>query len=31
MLKFVHHIQYVVNSRDEFVAYLEKNFGFKAR
>ncbi len=29
MLKFVHHIQYVVNSRDEFVAYMEKNFGLK--
>ena len=29
MLKFVHHIQYVVNSRDEFVAYMEKNFGIK--
>lgn len=29
MLKFVHHIQYVVESRDEFVAYMEKNFGLK--
>ena len=29
MLKFVHHIQYVINSRDEFVAYMEKNFGLK--
>ena len=29
MLKFVHHIQYVVNSRDEFVTYMEKNFGLK--
>jgi 4-hydroxyphenylpyruvate dioxygenase-like putative hemolysin len=29
MLKFVHHIQYVANSRDEFVAYMEKNFGLK--
>jgi 4-hydroxyphenylpyruvate dioxygenase-like putative hemolysin len=29
MLKFVHHIQYVVSSRDEFVAYIEKNFGLK--
>jgi hypothetical protein len=29
MLKFVHHIQYVVNNRDEFVAYMEKNFGLK--
>jgi methylmalonyl-CoA/ethylmalonyl-CoA epimerase len=29
MLKFVHHIQYVANSRDEFVDYMEKNFGLK--
>ena len=29
MFKFVHHIQYVVESRDEFVAYMEKNFGVK--
>ena len=29
MFKFVHHIQYVVNSRDEFVAYMEKTFGLK--
>ena len=29
MLKFVHHIQYVVNNRDEFVVYMEKNFGLK--
>jgi len=29
MLKFVHHIQYVVNNRDEFVGYMEKNFGLK--
>ncbi len=29
MLKFVHHIQYVANNRDEFVAYMEKNFGLK--
>ena len=29
MLKFVHHIQYVVTNRDEFVAYMDKNFGLK--
>jgi 4-hydroxyphenylpyruvate dioxygenase-like putative hemolysin len=29
MLKLVRHIQYVANSRDEFVAYMEKNFGLK--
>jgi len=29
MLKFVQHIQYVANSRDEFVTYMEKNFGLK--
>ena len=30
MLKFIHHIQYVVNSQDEFMAYMETNFGLKA-
>ena len=29
MFKFVHHIQYVVESRDQFVAYMDKNFGLK--
>ncbi len=29
MFKFVHHIQYVVESRDEFVAYMDKSFGLK--
>ena len=29
MLQFVHHVQYYVRNRDEFVAYMEKNFGLK--
>ena len=29
MLNFVHHVQYVVNSRDEMVTYLETSFGMK--
>ena len=30
MFKFVHHIQYVVAGRDEFVAYLDRNFAVKS-
>lgn len=29
MFKGVHHVHYVVHSRDEMVAYLEANFGMK--
>ena len=29
MLKFVHHVHYVVRNRDDMVAYLEKNFGMQ--
>lgn len=29
MFKFVHHVSYFVRSRDEFVSYMEKNFGMK--
>jgi len=29
MLKYVHHVHYVVENRDEMVEYLEKNFGIK--
>lgn len=29
MLKFVHHVHYVVEDRDVMVAYLEKTFGIK--
>lgn len=29
MLKFVHHVHYIVRSRDEMVEYFERNFGMK--
>ena len=29
MLKFVHHIEYVVHDRDAMVEYFEKTFGMK--
>ena len=29
MFKYVHHIRFVVRSRDEFVAYMEANFGME--
>lgn len=29
MLKYLHHVHYVVENLDEFVAYFEKSFGMK--
>ena len=29
LLKFVHHVHYVVHNRDDMVEYMEKNFNMK--
>ena len=29
MFKFVHHVDYAVRSRDDIVAFMERNFGMK--